>query len=113
VISLPYAEIVEPFEGWFDLAAKSSRIDYYHERLMLPPTSNIPLLSLSPGQVSTYQLGAQQQFGVSYKITPETTEKEQNVMKCFQVNGTKDEVVKAQASLPDVQGFQVCLCTFC
>uniref|UniRef100_A0A3Q2PP17 Zgc:123103 n=1 Tax=Fundulus heteroclitus TaxID=8078 RepID=A0A3Q2PP17_FUNHE len=88
VISLPYAEIVEPFEGWFDLPAKSSRIDYYH------------------GQVSTYQLGAQQQFGVSYKITPETTEAEMNVMKCFQVNGTKDEVVRPQASLPDVQGFQ-------
>jgi len=30
VISLPYAEIKEPFEAWFDLAAKSSRIDYYH-----------------------------------------------------------------------------------
>lgn len=30
VISLPYAEIVEPFEGWFDLKAKSSRIDYYN-----------------------------------------------------------------------------------
>lgn len=30
VISLPYAEIKEPFEAWFDLTAKSSRIDYYH-----------------------------------------------------------------------------------
>lgn len=30
VISLPYAEIKEPFEAWFDLRAKSSRIDYYH-----------------------------------------------------------------------------------
>lgn len=30
VISLPYAEIKEPFEAWFDLSAKSSRIDYYH-----------------------------------------------------------------------------------
>lgn len=30
VISLPYAEIKEPFEAWLDLAAKSSRIDYYH-----------------------------------------------------------------------------------
>lgn len=30
MISLPYAEIKEPFEGWLDLAAKSSRIDYYH-----------------------------------------------------------------------------------
>lgn len=88
VISLPYAEIKEPFEAWLDLTAKSSRIDYYH------------------GQVSTYQIGAEQQWGVSYKITPETTETELNVMKCFQVNGTKDETVTPQTSLPDVQGFQ-------
>lgn len=59
--------------------------------------------------MSTYQLGAEQQWGVAYKITPETTEVEQNVMKCFQANGTKDEAVTPQASLPDVQGFQVCV----
>ncbi|XP_026156362.1 digestive cysteine proteinase 1 [Mastacembelus armatus] len=88
VISLPYAEILEPFEAWLDLLAKSSRIDYYH------------------GQVSTYQLGAEQQWGAAYKITPETTEVEVNVMKCFQVNGTQKETVTPQASLPDLQGFQ-------
>uniref|UniRef100_G3P0P9 Zgc:103438 n=1 Tax=Gasterosteus aculeatus TaxID=69293 RepID=G3P0P9_GASAC len=88
VISLPYAEIKEPFEAWLDLAAKSSRIDYYH------------------GQVSTYQLGAETPLGVAYKITPETTETALNVMKCFQANGTKDEAVTAQAALPDLQGFQ-------
>lgn len=59
--------------------------------------------------MSTYQLGAEQQWGTSYKITPETTEVELNVMKCFQVNGTKDEAVAPQPSLPDLQGFQVCL----
>ncbi|XP_051926313.1 digestive cysteine proteinase 2-like [Hippocampus zosterae] len=88
MISLPYAEIREPFEAWFDLKAKSSRIDYYH------------------GQVSTYQLGGEQPWGASYKITPETTEDELNVMKCFQVNGTKDEPVTTQAALPDVNGLQ-------
>ncbi|KAM6958953.1 digestive cysteine proteinase 1 [Aplochiton taeniatus] len=88
VISLPYAEIKEPFEAWFDLAGKSSRIDYYH------------------GQVSTYQLGAEKPWGVSYKISPETTEEELNLMKCFQVNGTQTEQVTPQATLPDVQGFQ-------
>ncbi|XP_068603139.1 digestive cysteine proteinase 1 [Brachionichthys hirsutus] len=88
MISLPYAEIEEPFEAWFDLSSNSSRIDYYH------------------GQVSTFQLGAEQQWGVAYKITPETTEVEQNVMKCFQVNGTKDEAISPQASLPQVQGFK-------
>ncbi|XP_029022106.1 digestive cysteine proteinase 2 [Betta splendens] len=88
VISLPYAEIQEPFEAWFDLTKNSSRIDYYH------------------GQVSTYQLGAVSDWGVSFKISPETTEVEQNVMKCFQINGTKNETVTPQAVLPDVQGFK-------
>lgn len=60
--------------------------------------------------MSTYQLGAEGQWGVAYKITPETTEVEQNVMKCFQVNGTVNETVTPQASLPDVQGLQVCVC---
>lgn len=88
VISLPYAEITEPFEAWLNSASQSSRIDYYH------------------GQVSTYQLGNENPWGASYKITPETTEIELNVMKCFQVNGTKDEVVTPQGSLPDTQDFQ-------
>lgn len=30
VISLPYAEIKEPFEAWFDLSSQSSRLDYYN-----------------------------------------------------------------------------------
>ncbi|KAF3707665.1 SH3 domain-binding protein 5 [Channa argus] len=88
VISLPYAEIQEPFEAWLNLSANSSRIDYYH------------------GQVSTYQLGGDYQWGVAYKVTPETTEVEENVMKCFQVNGTNNETVTPQAAIPDLKGFQ-------
>ncbi|XP_038822665.1 digestive cysteine proteinase 1 [Salvelinus namaycush] len=87
VISLPYAEIKEPFEAWFDLKERTSRIDYYH------------------GQVSTYQMGMELPWGSSYKITPETTEVELNIMKCFQVNGTKEEPVTPQGSLPNLQGF--------
>ncbi|XP_029514429.1 digestive cysteine proteinase 1-like isoform X1 [Oncorhynchus nerka] len=87
VISLPYAEIKEPFEAWFDLKGRTSRIDYYH------------------GQVSTYQMGMELPWGSSYKITPETTEVELNIMKCFQVNGTEEEPVTPQGSLPDLQGF--------
>lgn len=61
------------------------------------------------GQVSTYQLGGQQPWGVSYKISPETNEVDLNVMKCFQVNGTEEEAVTPQATLPQLQGFEVCL----
>lgn len=59
--------------------------------------------------MSTYQLGGEQQWGTMYKISPETNEVEMNVIKCFQVNGTKEEVVTPQAALPQLQGFQVCL----
>lgn len=59
------------------------------------------------GQVSTYQMGAVMPWGSSYKITPETTEEELNVMKCFLLNGTKDDPVTPQGALPDLQGFQV------
>ncbi|KAG7266066.1 hypothetical protein CRUP_006996 [Coryphaenoides rupestris] len=52
------------------------------------------------------ELAGQQPWGVSYKITPETTEEEVNAIKCFQVNGTKEESVSPQATLPDLQGFQ-------
>ncbi|CAB1320698.1 unnamed protein product [Coregonus sp. 'balchen'] len=57
------------------------------------------------GQVSTYQIGVELPWGSAYKITPETTEVELNIMKCFQVNGTKEEPVTPQGSLPDLQGF--------
>jgi len=30
LLSLPYAEIKEPFESWYDLKGNRSRIDYYH-----------------------------------------------------------------------------------
>lgn len=37
------------------------------------------------GQVITYQLAGVKPYGMRYKITPETTEKEVNARKCFQL----------------------------
>lgn len=65
------------------------------------------MVTLLAGQVSTFQLGAAGDQGVGYKVTPVTTETEFNVMKCFQVNGTKEDPVLPQAALPNLQGFQV------
>jgi len=47
-------------------------------------------------------------YGVTYKITPVTTETEFNTMKCFQLNGTKEDPIRPQTALPDLQGFEVC-----
>ncbi|XP_050788033.1 digestive cysteine proteinase 2-like [Gopherus flavomarginatus] len=88
VISLPYAEIEEPFEAWYNLSGAKSRIQYYH------------------GQVITYQLGSVKPYGTSYKITPETTETEVNVEKCFRLNGTKEKLVKPQSVFPHTRGFK-------
>lgn len=49
VISLPYAEIKEPFEAWLDQAAKSSRIDYYHGKNPLDAVA----VSLKPDSASS------------------------------------------------------------
>uniref|UniRef100_UPI00398EC444 digestive cysteine proteinase 2-like n=1 Tax=Pristiophorus japonicus TaxID=55135 RepID=UPI00398EC444 len=87
ILSLPYAEIEEPFEAWYNLPWNVSRIDYYH------------------GQVVTLQHAFEKPAGISYKISPETTETELNVIKCFQVNGTIDNPVHPQSIFPSLKDF--------
>lgn len=62
--------------------------------------------------VQTYQLSGKGEFGTSLKVAPMTTEKELNAIKCFQVNGTQDEKIKPQSTLPDLSGFQVSFVCF-
>ncbi|KAJ6663430.1 hypothetical protein lerEdw1_009509 [Lerista edwardsae] len=88
VINLPYAEIEEPFEAWYNLTGNKSRIEYYN------------------GQVVTLQLGFVEPHGVMFKLTPQTTEKVVNAETCFQVNGTKEAHVKPQSVFPDLTGFK-------
>uniref|UniRef100_A0A493T062 Counting factor associated protein D n=1 Tax=Anas platyrhynchos platyrhynchos TaxID=8840 RepID=A0A493T062_ANAPP len=88
VINLPYAEIEEPFEAWYNLTGNKSRIQYYG------------------GQVITYQLAGVKPYGMQYKITPETTEKEVNARKCFQLPGSKEDVVRIQSVFPSLEGFK-------
>ncbi|XP_072884398.1 digestive cysteine proteinase 2-like [Hemitrygon akajei] len=89
VLSLPYTEIEEPFEAWYNLSGNVSRIEYYK------------------GQVITFQHGFKKPAGISYKISPETTETEINVIKCFQVNGTVDDPIRPQSVFPNLEGFQL------
>ncbi|CAG9835411.1 unnamed protein product [Diabrotica balteata] len=87
ILSIPYAEIQEPFSAWYDEPSKRSRIDYYGD------------------MVKTYQLGTPG-YGVSLKITPVTTETEENVRSCLMVNGTEEISITPQAILPDLTGFK-------
>ncbi|XP_009083408.1 PREDICTED: counting factor associated protein D-like [Acanthisitta chloris] len=88
VISLPYAEIREPFEAWYNLTAGKSRIEYYG------------------GQVVTYQFGSIEPFGASFKVTPETTETEVNIRKCFRINGTNGDLITPQSVFPSLENFK-------
>ncbi|XP_055561357.1 digestive cysteine proteinase 1-like [Falco cherrug] len=88
VISLPYAEIREPFEAWYNLTGGKSRIEYYG------------------GQVVTYQFGSIEPFGASFKVTPETTETEVNVRKCFRINGTNRDLIAPQSVFPSLDNFK-------
>lgn len=89
VLQIPYAEIEEPFYGWFDKASGRSRIDYYG------------------GMVKTYQLTSQYQFGTSLKFAPVSTNDFKNRETCLQVNGTSDNRVEVQAILPDARNFSL------
>ncbi|XP_048469228.1 digestive cysteine proteinase 2-like isoform X2 [Rhincodon typus] len=87
-ISLPYAEVEEPFEAWYNFLGQVSRIEYYD------------------GQVITLQHEFEKPAGISYKISPATTETEINVIKCFQLNGTIYNPIFAQPVIPDLKSFQ-------
>lgn len=119
VINLPYAEIEEPFEAWYNLTGNKSRIQYYggkqagvhcgpmqREDAGRTTVPQFPLPA-GTGQVITYQLGGVKPYGMQYKITPETTEKKVNTRACFQLPGSKEDVVKAQSVFPSMDGFKV------
>ena len=40
VLRLPYAEIVEPFQAWFDSVNGRSRIDYYGGKVQTLPNND-------------------------------------------------------------------------
>ncbi|ETE69319.1 Digestive cysteine proteinase 2, partial [Ophiophagus hannah] len=88
ILKLPYAEIEEPFEAWFNKTGGKSRIQYYD------------------GQVITYQLSYVKPFGANFKVTPETTETEVNIKECFQINGTSENPITPQSVFPNIKEFQ-------
>ena len=49
-LSIPFAEIEEPFSAWVDIKLKKSRIDYYG------------------GMVKTFQRGDMKDYGTSVKV---------------------------------------------
>ena len=87
ILSIPYAEIEEPFAAFADLANGKSRIDYY-------------------GNTDrTYQRADIGPYGLMFKIVPMTNEKVTNQMNCFEAKGGKDSPVSTQSILPNLQGF--------
>nr|AAI34972.1 Zgc:103438 protein [Danio rerio] len=85
VISLPSYEIEEPFEAWYDFEENRSRIDYYN------------------GTTRTFLIGNDLDYGAIYQIKPVLPP---SVIKCFQLKGTKEEPIRPQSAMPDVQGFE-------
>jgi hypothetical protein len=89
VLSLPYAEINEPFRAWYDADQYASRIDYYD------------------GMVNTIQLAAKSssEHGCSIKVAPMTDESQTNVKTCFWMNGTILAPTGIQSVIPDFTDF--------
>ncbi|XP_050992196.1 counting factor associated protein D-like isoform X1 [Labeo rohita] len=89
VLSLPYSDSeTEPFEVWYDLEGNRSRIDYRNSI------------------VRTFLIGNNLDYGTIHKITPVNTWTEIQAIKCFRLKGTKEDPIRPQAALPDLQGFE-------
>ncbi|KAG8326222.1 hypothetical protein J6590_047591 [Homalodisca vitripennis] len=126
MLQIPYAEISEPFEAWYDNSQGSSRIDYYNEsereRAILSPTieqvgkvntwilSKVDLQTQTYysvdtvqdlGTVKTYQLSKDGKFGTYYKLEPVLT-----TIRCFKTEGTLHKKVLPQSILPDMTGYK-------
>lgn len=102
---IPYAELAEPFEAWYDAFSGRSRIDYYG------------------GMVKTYQFEKERKYstkveqlkkiyfavehGTSLKVAPITNQETENKLTCLQVNGTADNSITIQSILPNVTKFSL------
>lgn len=92
VIALPYAEIREPFVGYYDSENGRSRVDYYGDLV----------LTVQRGDVSP----AVDVRGVNYKISWMTNSAGVAERVCFQVNGSDASPIQPQSVIPDLSDFQ-------
>jgi len=88
-LTIPFAEINEKFDAYYDEESGSSRIDYYD------------------GMDKTYQLSKNGDFGKMLKIVPMTDETVFNQINCFESLGSQSEPVEVQSMLPDMSGFKL------
>ena len=75
-LTIPFAEINEKFDAYYDEESGSSRIDYYD------------------GMDKTYQLSKNGDFGKMLKIVPMTDETVFNQINCFESLGSQSEPVE-------------------
>ena len=75
-LTIPFAEINEKFDAYYDEESGNSRIDYYD------------------GMDKTYQLSKNGDFGKMLKIVPMTDETVFNQINCFESLGSQSEPVE-------------------
>ncbi|KAF6213638.1 hypothetical protein GE061_011359 [Apolygus lucorum] len=88
-ISIPYTELYEPFQAWYDAKKGNSRVDYYD------------------GMAKTFQLSSwPSNKGSMVKIVPVTTDAQMNKITCMKTEGETAGDVTPQSILPDLSGFK-------
>uniref|UniRef100_A0A0K8T3S5 Counting factor associated protein D n=2 Tax=Lygus hesperus TaxID=30085 RepID=A0A0K8T3S5_LYGHE len=88
-ISIPYTELYEPFQAWYDEKTGNSRIDYYD------------------GMAKTFQLSSwPSKNGSMVKIVPVTTDDQMNRITCLKTEGEAAGEVTPQSILPDLSDFK-------
>ena len=77
-LTIPFAEINEKFDAYYDEQSGNSRIDYYD------------------GMDKTFQLTKNGDFGKMLKIVPMTDENVFNQINCFALSGSQSEPVQVR-----------------
>ena len=81
-LTIPFAEINEKFDAYYDEQSGNSRIDYYD------------------GMDKTFQLTKNGDFGKMLKIVPMTDENVFNQINCFALSGSQSEPVQVRTFDP-------------
>ncbi|XP_022097041.1 digestive cysteine proteinase 2-like [Acanthaster planci] len=89
-VQLPYAELNEPFEIYFDGQKSMGRIDFYG------------------GMDQAFYDGAKKPYGVAYEVYPTVKSKTSTTPEttCLTMTGKKGSLIMPQSMLPNLNGFK-------
>lgn len=110
-ISIPYAEVSEPFAAFFDDDSSNSRIEYYNGCFLIilfkTYIKNNIHIFLFIGSTYNLQLSGKGLFRTFLNIVPIKSKTGENTLKCLKMDENNEFHISPQQFLPDLSHFKV------